>query len=122
MLVEVPIFSNSMILRILLLLLMIPSVVFAKPLELSWDRVTEYVDGSIIPTDGSTTLVYRIYKKPLNGDFSFVFETKNNIWTWLVPSLGRYKFYITAVIKETNIESEPSNIIAVVVERIGRQE
>lgn len=108
--------------KLLLLLLLVPITAFAKPLELVWDRVTEYENGDIIPVDGSVTLVYKVYKKPQYGEFQFVWETKNNSWTWLVPSIGHFQFYVTAYIHESKMESKPSNIVKVVVERIGREE
>lgn len=89
----------------------------AVPLDLTWDAVTQNTDGS--PVAGPVQ--YKIYKKPQLGEWAAVWTTKNVVWTWLVPSLGRYTFRVTAV-DANGTESEPSNELKVIVERIGRED
>lgn len=95
--------------------LLICSNVYARPLELAWDAVTKTVDGS-----PAANVRYRVYKKTTLDDFTFIWETKNSRWTWLVPSIGHYEFMVLAV--NDDGEGEPSDPIKVFVERIPRKE
>lgn len=85
------------------------------PLELKWDAVTTDVAGNPIPAPK-----YKVYRKTSLDDFKAIATTANTRWTWLVPSLGRASYYVTAF--NENGESGPSNTISVVVERVPRQE
>lgn len=95
---------------------LLAGAVYALPLELTWDAVTTDVNGDPLPSPPS----YRIYRKTSLDNFKPIATTKNRRWTWLVPSLGRAEYYVTAF--NENGESDPSNTIAVVVERVPRQE
>lgn len=88
----------------------------AAPLEFAWDKVTLNTDGS-----PAGTLQYKVYKKPQIGAWSHVFTTSVNRYTWLVPSLGRYTFRVTAI-NEAGLESDPSNEVKVFVDRVGKEE
>lgn len=90
--------------------------VYALPLEIQWDAVTTDESGATLADPPS----YRVYRKTTLEDFKPIATTKNRRWTWLVPSLGRAEYYVTAF--NENGESLPSNIIAVIVERVPRQE
>lgn len=95
---------------------LLPCLSFAVPLELVWQPVTTNTDGS-----PSGPISYRVYKKTSLEDFKPVWDTKNTRFTWLVPSLGRYTFRVTAI-NQHGAESAPSNELKVIVERVGRED
>jgi hypothetical protein len=83
----------------------------AIPLELEWDVVTTTVGGAPL----SSPIKYRLYRKTSLENFKPIAETANHRWTWLVPSLGKYSFYVTAFNEQG--ESAPSNTVHVYTER-----
>jgi len=99
-----------------LLSFLIAGAAYALPLEIIWNAVTTDESGATLLAPPS----YRVYRKTTLEDFKPIATTKNRRWTWLVPSLGRAEYYVTAF--NENGESRPSNTIAVVVERVPRQE
>ena len=99
-----------------LLSFLIAGAVYALPLELTWDAVTTDTNGDTLAAPPS----YRVYRKTAIDTFKPIATTKNRRWTWLVPSIGRAEYYVTAF--NDNGESIPSNTIAVIVDRVPRQE
>lgn len=99
-----------------LLSFLVAGAVYALPLEITWDAVTTDTDGGTLATPPS----YRVYRKTSIDNFKAIATTKNRRWTWLVPSIGRAEYYVTAF--NENGESAPSNTIAVIVDRVPRQE
>ena len=81
------------------------------PLDLQWEAVTSTVTGEPL----ASPVMYRLYRKTSLEDFKPIAVTKNTRWTWLVPSIGRYSFYVTAFNNEG--ESGPSNTVHVHTER-----
>lgn len=86
-------------------------VAHALPLELKWDAVTQNADGTPL----TLPVKYRLYRKTSLENFKPIAETANTRWTWLVPSIGRTSYYVTAF--NANGESEPSNTVHVHTER-----
>jgi hypothetical protein len=99
-----------------LLSFLVAGAVYALPLEITWDAVTTDTNGDLL----SAPPTYRVYRKTSLDDFKPIATTKNRRWTWLVPSIGRAEYYVTAF--NENGESGPSNVIAVIVDRVPRQE
>ena len=99
-----------------LLSFLIAGAAYALPLELVWEAVTTDTSGATLAAPPS----YRVYRKTAIEAFKPIATTKNRRWTWLVPSIGRAEYYVTAF--NDNGESEPSNKIAVIVDRVPRQE
>ena len=95
---------------------LVAGAAFALPLELTWTSVTKDINGDLLLAAPG----YRIYRKTSLENFKPIGTTKNARWTWLVPSIGRASYYVTAF-NEAG-ESDPSNTIKVVVERIAREE
>lgn len=94
------------IISLLLALYTLPS--FADPMTFTWDPVTAHVDGTPVGA-----VVYKIYKKRINGPYLFLASRISTTYTWAEPQLGDWTFTVRAFNK--NGESVDSNSVRVKV-------
>jgi len=103
--------------RLILLLLLIPTLAFAE--TLSWEPPTTYADGT--PLNPLTDLSeYRLYCEDVvtvvpasSTDNQYVIKKYEAL-----PGYGTWDCYLTAVGTD-NLESEPSNTVAILYEKTG---
>lgn len=96
--------------RYLLVLLLIPSIVFAEPMKLVWDPVTTDTNGQPLAAPPK----YRLYRKLSTSDRWKVVAEREGAWyTWYLPQPAyvTYTYRVTAF-NEAG-ESAPSNELTI---------
>lgn len=103
--------------KLLLLILLIPSLAFARPLCIAWDAPTNMTDGSPI----TKQLTYNIYRKIPPADWKQITHTILTHYCQQVIFWGHTVYEVRATCNNCS-ESDPSNELKIFVDLVGAEE